>query len=59
MVTSGGSVLFGINALRDAGANVAKVVTVVDREQGGAEKLKESGVVLESLVRASEIMNRK
>ena len=59
VVTSGGSVLFGINALRDAGANVAKVVTVVDREQGGAEKLKESGVVLESLVRASEIMNRK
>ncbi len=59
VVTSGGSVIYGINALKDGGAVVDKVVTVVDREQGGAEKLKGLGVTLESLVRASEIMNRK
>lgn len=59
VVTSGGSVVYGIEALKNGGAIIGKVVTVVDREQGGAEKLKGMGVELNSLVRASEIMNKK
>ncbi|MDD3407599.1 MAG: orotate phosphoribosyltransferase, partial [Methanomicrobium sp.] len=58
VITSGGSVAYGINALKDAGAVIKGVVTIVDREQGGEEKLNDLGVKLHSLVRASEIMNK-
>ena len=58
VTTSGGSVLYGINALKNAGAIINKVVTVVDREQGAYEKLKDLGVTLYPLVRTSEIMNK-
>ena len=37
VTTSGGSVLYGLFALRNAGATVVSVVTVVDREQGAFE----------------------
>ena len=57
VTTSGGSVLYGINALRNAGAIINRVVTVVDREQGASNKLKDLGVILYPLVRTSEIMN--
>lgn len=56
VITSGGSVIYGINALKSAGAIIDKVVTVVDREQGADEKLKSTGVNLHSLVRVSEIL---
>ncbi|MDD4128079.1 MAG: orotate phosphoribosyltransferase [Methanomicrobium sp.] len=58
VITSGGSVLYGIEMLKSAGAIIDKVVTVVDREQGACEKLKDMGVALHSLVRVSEIMNK-
>ena len=56
--TSGGSVLYGVECLRNAGAHVERVVTVVDREQGAVETLKEKGIELCALVSVSEIMNR-
>lgn len=58
VTTSGGSVLYGINALKNAGAIINKVATVVDREQGASEKLKDVGVRLYPLIRASEIMKK-
>jgi orotate phosphoribosyltransferase len=57
VTTSGGSVLFGLDALRENDADVCEVVTVVDREQGAFEKLKAAGVRLSALVRASEIVD--
>lgn len=56
VTTSGGSAVYGINALRDAGAQADRVVTVVDREQGAEELLKKEGVSLFSLVKVSEII---
>ena len=58
VTTSGGSVLYGIQMLRDAGARVTCVVTVVDREQGACETLEKEGTRLFSLVRASDILKR-
>jgi orotate phosphoribosyltransferase len=56
VTTSGGSAIYGINALRDAGAQADRVITVVDREQGAEELLKKQGVSLFSLVKVSEIV---
>jgi orotate phosphoribosyltransferase len=58
VTTSGGSAIYGINALRDAGAHADRVVTVVDREQGAEELLKKQGVSLFSLVKVSEIVKQ-
>jgi orotate phosphoribosyltransferase len=58
VTTSGGSAIYGIRALRDAGAQADRVVTVVDREQGAEELLKKQGVNLFSLVKISEIVKQ-
>ncbi len=57
VTTSGGSALYGLAALRNAGARVSDVVTVVDREAGAAEALAQNGATLSALVRVSEILN--
>jgi len=56
VTTSGGSAIYGINALREAGAQADRVVTVVDRGQGAEEMLKKQGVSLFPLVKVSEIL---
>lgn len=57
VTTSGGSALYGIEALRAAGAHVDQVVTVVDREVGAGETLAKKGASLSALVRVSELLN--
>jgi orotate phosphoribosyltransferase len=56
VTTSGGSALYGIGVLRDAGARADRVVTVVDREQGAREMLGQEGISLLPLVSVSEIL---
>jgi orotate phosphoribosyltransferase len=56
VTTSGGSVLYGVKALRESGARVSVAITVVDREQGAAEALAREGVTLYPLVKASELI---
>lgn len=56
VTTSGGSALYGIETLRAAGARADRVVTVVDREQGAGQHLKEHGVEIFPLVRVSELL---
>jgi orotate phosphoribosyltransferase len=58
VTTSGGSALYGITALRAAGARADRVVTIVDREQGAGSMLKEQGVKLIPLVSVSEILKK-
>jgi orotate phosphoribosyltransferase len=58
VTTSGGSVLFGIRTLREAGALVDTVVTVVDREQGAGAALSKVNVDLVPLVRARDLVER-
>jgi orotate phosphoribosyltransferase len=55
VVTTGGSSLKAIERLREAGYNPVAALTVVDREQGGAEKIRQTGVKFLSLVTISEI----
>lgn len=55
VVTTGGSVSKAATVLRERGAKVDKVITVVDREDGGSKLLHSIGVELISLLRASEL----
>jgi len=54
VTTTGGSALKAIAALRDAGAEVRDVVTVVDREEGAAVAFAAAAVALHALFRKSE-----
>ncbi|MFB6085310.1 MAG: orotate phosphoribosyltransferase [Halodesulfurarchaeum sp.] len=56
VATTGKSALSAVEALREAGVEVDRVLVVVDREEGAAELLKESGVTLESLVTATDLL---
>ncbi|VDM74179.1 unnamed protein product [Strongylus vulgaris] len=46
VVTTGGSIQDVVNVLRDEELVVEHVFCLLDREQGGAEKLKEHGITL-------------
>ena len=58
VTTSGGSVLKAIKVLKDAGAVLDKVVTVVDRESGAAEEIKNAGLMLIPLVSVSDLLKK-
>lgn len=49
LITDGGSKISFIDGIRDAGCTISSCFAVVDREQGGAEKLARAGVKLYSL----------
>jgi orotate phosphoribosyltransferase len=57
-ITTGGSARKAIDAVRDAGGTVTGVLALVDREEGGREALEALGLVVVSLVRASDIVSR-
>ena len=59
VTTSGGSALYGIETLRNAGALADRVVTVVDREQGAEALLSQQGIKFLPLVRVSELLKEK
>ena len=59
VITTGGSALKAITALRAAGGTVAGVLALVDREEGGRETIeREAGVPVVALTRATEIVAR-
>lgn len=58
VITTGGSALRAVEALRAAGGQVVGVLAVVDREEGGREAIQATGLEVETLVRASEIVAR-
>ena len=55
VVTTGGSSLKAVHQLREAGYRVQRVVTIVDREEGGAAAMANADLELISLFRLSEI----
>jgi len=57
VVTTGGSTLQAIDAVRSAGLEVAGVVTIVDRLAGGAERIREAatGVPYEALATIDDL----
>jgi orotate phosphoribosyltransferase len=56
VITTGGSALKAVEAVRAAGGIVLGVLAVVDREEGGVEAIRAAGVESIALARASEIV---
>lgn len=62
LITTGKSILNAVKALRGEGVIVEDAVVLVDRMEGGAEKLRSEGVSLHSLatiLEAAEILKEK
>lgn len=57
VVTSGSSILETVNDLKSVDIMVTDVVTVVNREQGGADNLKKQGYTLHSLFTMTKIID--
>jgi orotate phosphoribosyltransferase len=58
VITTGGSALKAISAVKSAGATVIGVLSLVDREEGGRERIESEGYTVRSLARASDIVAR-
>ena len=58
VITTGGSALRAIEAVRAAGGDVVGVLALVDRDEGGREAIEEQGIPVTALVRAEEIFER-
>lgn len=54
VTTTGGSALRAIAVLREAGATIDHIVTIVDREEGATETFAAAGITLHALYRKSE-----
>ncbi len=55
-VTTGGSTLRAVQAVRDAGFEVAAVIAVVDRLEGGAAAIRDAGVSFSTLYDRTDFM---
>jgi orotate phosphoribosyltransferase len=58
VTTTGGSAMKAVEAVRDAGGEIAFVLTIVDREEGATEAFAAQGLDFRALYRASEFLNR-
>lgn len=58
VITTGGSALRAVEAVRNAGGRVSGVLALVDREEGGRKALEQAGLPVIALVRASELLAR-
>jgi 8-oxo-dGTP diphosphatase len=59
VVTAGGSIVRAIEAVRAAGAEVVGTWCLVDRGQGGREKLAEIGAPLRPVFEVAEVLNEE
>jgi len=56
VVTTGSSLVKSIERLRNEGYEPIQVVAILDREEGGSEKLKDAGYRLESIFTRADLM---
>lgn len=56
VITTGGSALAAIDAIRQEGGMVAGVLALLDREEGGVAKIEALGVPVLALARGSEVL---
>jgi len=56
VVTTGGSVVTAIEAVKSIGAEVRKALVIVDREEGGDEVFRKMGIELYSIFKISELL---
>ncbi|MGE3149675.1 MAG: orotate phosphoribosyltransferase [Pseudorhodoplanes sp.] len=57
VTTTGGSAIKAVDAVKQAGGDVAFVLTMIDREEGAADAFREAGLDFRSLFRAAEFLN--
>jgi len=57
VTTKGGSVLQAVRAVRERGATVKKVITIVDRLEGAGENLKKEGLALEPIYTTRDLLD--
>ncbi|MGB9624678.1 MAG: orotate phosphoribosyltransferase [Phycisphaerae bacterium] len=55
VTTTGGQAIEAVKSLTDAGAIVEKVVTVIDRQEGGGERFAEAGIRYEALLTKADL----
>jgi orotate phosphoribosyltransferase len=58
IVTTGSSLLKSIEAVENYGANVKKVICIVDREEGAKKAIEEKGYKLESIFTKDELIRK-
>jgi len=59
VVTSGGAALQAADKLREAGLEVAALLCVVDREEGGREQIEAAGLTFDPLFTATSLGIKK
>ena len=57
VVTTGGSLLKACDRVRDAGMDIVAVCAILDREEGGREKLRDAGYELRALFTRRELVD--
>lgn len=58
VITSGSSAMSAIEAVQNEGGVVAGVLALLDREEGGAQKIERAGVPVLALTRGSDVLAR-
>ena len=56
VITTGDSALRAAKTITEAGGKILGILAVVDREEGGRERIEEAGYAVRSLARVSEIL---
>ena len=56
VTTTGGSAMKAAEAVRDAGGEVAFVLSIVDREEGAADTFSAAGLDFRAIYRAAEFL---
>ena len=56
VVTTGGSLLKACDRVRDAGMEIVAVCAILDREEGGREKLRDAGYDLRALFTRKDLV---
>lgn len=57
VITTGASALRAVQAIQSAGGSVIGILALVDREEGGADAIRQAGYTVHALTQASEILH--
>ena len=58
VITTGKSTVEAINRAKEEGLHIAKVISLIDRQEGGREAVEASGYKLDSIITREEVMKR-
>jgi orotate phosphoribosyltransferase len=58
VITTGKSTIEAINMAKEEGLEIAKVIALIDRQEGGREAVEASGYKLDSIITKDEVMDQ-